>query len=64
MGLDELDSLRTEMKDETKIAKRQMQSKKFSANSFIEDLSSKRIFEIKPDDCEKRLKSIFEHLPQ
>ena len=56
MGVDELDSLTTEMKDETKIAKRQMQSKKFSANSFIEDLSSKRIFEIKPDDCEKRLK--------
>ena len=44
------------MEDEAKIAKRQMQKKKFSANSFIEDLSSKRIFEVKPDDCEKRLR--------
>ena len=39
MGVDFLDSITTEMKDDAQIAKRQMQSKKFSANSFIEDLS-------------------------
>ena len=44
MGLNELDEITSEMKDEAQIAKRQMQSKKFSANSFIEDLSEKRIF--------------------
>lgn len=49
MGIDEIDALGQEIKEEAMIAKRQMQGKKFSANSFIEDLSSKRISQVKPE---------------